>query len=228
MYNNLTDLGQGVGTDSKSNLETLVDGYKSGYKGFFSSIWNSARELVNNPMAVLERELNKSFSERVQQSIATITNSFPGSRILANNFKLIRASVAGDLYQFGYIGGELHAETTFEAGTLAAGGYAARIYRAFRGLGSTAKSSSSFMQLSSKIGRSSSGNRVFNLQARFPKANINIRLDRGFRAPFKNTKSPYLGKPFNGFNTHINIQRPGSFNYHIPLNPLKWKYYNIP
>ncbi|MEM9687285.1 MAG: RHS repeat-associated core domain-containing protein, partial [Bacteroidota bacterium] len=86
----------------------------------------------------------------------------------------------------------------------------------------------SFVQLSSKIGKSSAGQRVFNFQARFPKSNLNVRLDRGFRAPFKNTKSPYLGKPYNGFNTHINIQKPGSFNYHFTLNPLKWKYYNIP
>ena len=88
--------------------------------------------------------------------------------------------------------------------------------------------SKSFVQFSSKTGTSKGGQRVFSHQARFEKSNLNIRLDRGFRAPFKNTTSPYFGKPYNGFNTHINIHRPGSFNYHIPLNPFKWKYYNIP
>jgi hypothetical protein len=87
----------------------------------------------------------------------------------------------------------------------------------------------SFVQFSSKIGRSPAGNRTFSFQMRFPKSNLNLRLDRGFRSPLKGTsKSPYLGKPYNGFNTHINIQKPGSFNYHFPLNPLKWKYYKIP
>lgn len=91
-----------------------------------------------------------------------------------------------------------------------------------------AKESKSFVQFSSKTGITKGGQSVFSYQARFPKPNLNIRLDRGFRAPFKNTTSPYLGKPYNGFNTHINIQKPGSFNYHFPINPLKWKYYNIP
>ncbi|MFO7862488.1 MAG: hypothetical protein R6U85_00670 [Salinivirgaceae bacterium] len=91
-----------------------------------------------------------------------------------------------------------------------------------------AKGSKSFVQFSSKTGISKGGQKVFSHQARFSKPNLNARLDRGFRAPFKNTTSPYLGKPYNGFNTHINIQKPGSFNYHFPLNPLKWKYYNIP
>ena len=91
------------------------------------------------------------------------------------------------------------------------------------------KGSKPFVQFSSKAGISKGGQRVFSHQARFPKSNLNIRLDRGFRSPLKGTsKFPYLGKPYNGFNTHINIQKPGSFNYHIPLNPLKWKYYKIP
>ncbi|MDR7130958.1 RHS repeat-associated protein [Algoriphagus sp. 4150] len=90
------------------------------------------------------------------------------------------------------------------------------------------KFNNTIVRLSSKVGRSPAGNRVFNLQARFPKLNLNLRLDRGFRAPFRNTTSNYLGKAYNGFNTHINIQIPGKFNYHIPLNPLKWKYYKIP
>ena len=89
------------------------------------------------------------------------------------------------------------------------------------------RGSKPLVQLSSKIGRSPAGQRVFNFQARFPKYNLNVRLDRGFRAPFKNTTSNYFGKPYNGFNTHINIQKPGVFNYHIPLNPLKWKYYSV-
>ncbi len=91
------------------------------------------------------------------------------------------------------------------------------------------KLSEPIIELSSKSGRSSSGKRTFSHQARFPKSNLNLRLDRGFRAPLKGTNnSLYLGKPYDGFNTHINIQRPGSYNYHIPLNPLKWKYYTIP
>ncbi len=93
---------------------------------------------------------------------------------------------------------------------------------------SVAKGSKSFVEFSSKTGISKGGQKVFSHQARFPKINLNMRLDRGYRAPYKNTTSLYLGKPYNGFNTHINIQKPGTFNYHIPLNPLKWKYYNIP
>lgn len=91
-----------------------------------------------------------------------------------------------------------------------------------------AKGSNFVKFTSTSIQKSKNGITKFSFQVRFPKSNLNIRLDRGFRAPLKNTTSNYLGKPYNGFNTHINIQKPGSFNYHLPLNPLKWKYYNIP
>jgi hypothetical protein len=92
-----------------------------------------------------------------------------------------------------------------------------------------AKTSNQFVKFSSTgIQKSKAGITKFSYQARFPKSNLNLRLDRGFRAPYKNTTTNYFGKPYNGFNTHINIQKPGSFNYHLPLNPMKWKYYNIP
>lgn len=83
-------------------------------------------------------------------------------------------------------------------------------------------------RFSFRAGRSKSGQRVFSLQLRIPNLNLNLRLDRGFRAPHRNTTSNYLGSPYNGFNTHVNLQVPGKFNYHFPLNPLKWKYYNVP
>ena len=107
-------------------------------------------------------------------------------------------------------------------------GYATKIHLSGSATWQATKGGTPFVQFSSKTGISKGGQRVFSFQVRFPNPNLNIRIDRGFRAPFKNTTSSYFGNQYNGFNTHINIQKPGSFNYHLPLNPLKWKYYNIP
>ncbi|MDH5380587.1 MAG: hypothetical protein OEW75_07040, partial [Cyclobacteriaceae bacterium] len=124
-------------------------------------------------------------------------------------------------YDLGYV-----SEKVVE--TVAVSAATAAVVSGVRMMTVAAKGGKSFVQLSSKVGISPAGQRAFSFQARFPKLNLNVRLDRGFRAPFKNTTSNYLGEPYNGFNTHFNIQKPGSFNYHLPLNPLKWKYYNIP
>ena len=53
-----------------------------------------------------------------------------------------------------------------------------------------ARGSKSFVQFSSKKGITKGGQSVFSYQARFPKPNLNVRLDRGFRAPFKNCLRP--------------------------------------
>jgi RHS repeat-associated protein len=70
------------------------------------------------------------------------------------------------------------------------------------------------------------GNLTFSLKFYFPKQKFFIRFERGFRSPAQGTsKYKYFGKDFNGYNTHINVQKIGVFNNHHTLNPFKWKYY---
>ena len=117
-------------------------------------------------------------------------------------------------------------------GELFGGYYAGRFVSWLRSAYTATSKATPIVQFSMKAATTSrSGEKVFSYQARFPKINLNIRIDRAFRAPFHNVKAPYLGKQYNGFNTHLNIQGTGqgtNFNYHIPLNPMKWKYYTIP
>ncbi|MEQ5791616.1 hypothetical protein J4E06_11175 [Muricauda sp. NFXS6] len=74
--------------------------------------------------------------------------------------------------------------------------------------------------LTQGFSRSRGGNLTFQLGVRHKSSNFILRLERGARSPIYNTG---VGKSI--FGTHLNIQKVGSFNYHLYLNPGKWKYF---
>ncbi|MCL6275433.1 DUF6443 domain-containing protein [Muricauda sp. 2012CJ35-5] len=80
--------------------------------------------------------------------------------------------------------------------------------------------SSNLQFLAKGFSRSRGGNLTFQLGIRNKSSNFIIRLERGARSPIYNTG---VGKSI--FATHMNIQKVGRFNYHLYLNPGKWKYF---
>tara|TARA_B110000091_G_scaffold186056_1_gene206283 strand:+ start:1146 stop:1646 length:501 start_codon:yes stop_codon:yes gene_type:complete len=103
-------------------------------------------------------------------------------------------------------------------GTFAAGGVGSSDVNSSR-LGALSLRNYSF--IGQKIAQSKSGNLIFGIGVRYKPTNFIFRFARGARSALYNTNKT----PGAVFSTHFNIQKVGVYNYHLYLNPNKWKYY---